>query len=377
MNLNEFLMELATERFSPRNGMVSKKAINDKLKANNYDIDVASKEKQFEYNDGNGKVPLECTKDANHTLKYNGKISFDKLEDYLKKKAEICNTCADDKKVATTGTSNSELEFKDALQKYITDELGCNVTIYSGSNKAKTEYRSKSGKRNLDYDIKISDNADNTKTFTISILGPSHNAFNQDVNTNDAIRAVEEYRRGRSFIVSPAFRKGTKLFEDQLEKMKFYIRTVYNRLTPPEESKKAKKLERRFGRESAEYKTHIEEKNKRITQRLKNVDNSAIQQQLTNILTALRTNIGPENTKYRGKYGNILDYINNEGDKVIKSYSLHKDEWDKLLTANKKEFDDWVIRNQAISDFDKSNYYKRTAQGNPKSRKLFENRPVR
>ena len=354
--------------------MVTKETINKKLRDNNYDIRVASKEPKFNYDNGNGEVPLKCTndKDNSHILKNKGKLSFNKLEDYFRKNTEICNTCATNKNVATTGTSNSEIEFKNALQEFITGKLGCNVTIYSGANKAKTEYKSQSGKRRLDYDIKITDNDDNTKTFTISILGPSHNAFNPDVNRNDAIRAVNEY--GNSFIISPAFRKGTKLFEDKLKSMKDYIRILYNKHTYPEEGKKARKLERRFGKDSIEYKTHVEEKSRRIEQRLKNIENSAVQHQLTNILTALRTNVGINNTTYKGKYNNLINYINNEGDKVIKSYLLHKDEWNKLLTVNKKEFDDWVERNQARSEREKNNYAQVTSKGNPKNNKLFEHK---
>lgn len=359
-------------RFNPLNGTVSRKDLNKKFKENqnpNIIVHPTTRNDKFEYKNGKGEVPIDCKKDGHP--KYVER-TFSSLEKRMNDKKPICDKCANDKGIATKGTSNSELEIKDELVNYIQNVLGCNVDVQFGSNKAKAEYKSRSGKSFLDYDIKITDEKDGSKAFAISVLGPSHDAiYNIDVNDNDTIRAIEEYKKKRLFIVAPAVRKGDKLFDDKLKEMKDYLRIIYNKITLPKESAKMKKLTKRFGADSEQVKEYLERRNKRIEDKKSHVEDLAINQQLTKIVTALRNNIGYNRTTYNGKYNNIIDFINKE-DRVKESFSHNSTEWNKLLTANKKEFDDWVLKNQAISDFDKENYGKITEKGSLKSKKLFE-----
>lgn len=381
----ENLLEVIS--FKNPHNRIAKETIEKKLAGTkeNSNIEVNAPDKTvFDYNKkttrgrgagtikpGEGEVPLKCKKGDDHLLdKKDGKYTFKALENKLnaEKEKPICKTCADKEGKATTGTSQSELDFKNALVDFITKELGCNVTVHFGSNKAKTEYLSKSGKSKLDYDIKIDDNNDGTKAFAISIQGAPHTPYNQSANDNDSIRAAEEAKRGRPYIITPAYLKDEKLFNNKLNDMKVFIRNLYGKITPPIQSRKARGLIRRFGPNSPQVNYRVNERNKALNDRIEFIKNSPIQKQLNQIINALQDNIGYNRTKYNGKYDNIIDYMQKD-EKRFGSFENHKDEWNELINVGtKQEFDNWVNKYQAVSDFDKKHL------GTPKSKKLFEDK---
>lgn len=375
MELNDLLLELSNA-FSPRRKdgelVVSKNTINNKLNQNGFsNLEVKPQAGPvLKYNNdanqpGEGKVPLECKKNPKHTLINKGVFTFNKL---LKKfqetnpnKKELCHDCADEKKIPTSGTSQSELDIVTEIEKFMQNVINKNkdveYKIHFGRDKFKTNIlttnsENKGKKQCLDYDIYIKDEKDGSKNIAINIDGPSHRIRNANVRADDVKRAVENYKTNQSFVILPDTKAGDPDFKEKVDEIKRFLLSAYNAWGGFDENALRKKMEKRglspeavndiISKKKGEHEERLNATSEKAKYGLKD---ETIRKKINDLIYVLINN--NQNYDYQGKHADLIDYLRKDPSSS-KSFAYYNNSWKELENLkSREEIQNWINAHQA------------------------------